>query len=141
MLEVYASHVEGSPACTALVVSERGLSDTARKALAKSLASLGFAGAQGKELAFAVLHAENERLGAADALAIVEGLDPLCLVIADAASADLLSRAYRCPIELDATMRLLGRPCASFKAFEDMLSETNEKQRAWAILKRIPRVS
>lgn len=170
-LEAYASHVEGTASCTALVVSERALGDAARSALAKSLSSLGFVGAgavgavgtagsgvtsaastgaagtktagtktaAGSGLAFAVLSAEGNRLGAADAFAIVEGLDPLRLVIADAASAELLSLAYRCPIELDSQLRLLGRPSVAFANFEDMLGESEEKQRAWAILKRLSR--
>lgn len=169
-LEAYASHVEGTASCTALVVSERALGDAARSALAKSLSSLGFVGAgavgagtagsgvtsaastgaagtktagtktaAGSGLAFAVLSAEGSRLGAADAFAIVEGLDPLRLVIADAASAELLSLAYRCPIELDSQLRLLGRPSVAFANFEDMLGESEEKQRAWAIFKRLSR--
>lgn len=167
-LEAYASHVEGTASCTALVVSERALGDAARSALAKSLSSLGFVGAgavgtagsgvtsaastgaagtktagtktaAGSGLAFAVLSAEGNRLGAADAFAIVEGLDPLRLVIADAASAELLSLAYRCPIEVDSQLRLLGRPSVAFANFEDMLGESGEKQRAWAVLKRLSR--
>lgn len=136
-LEAYASHVKGPVACTALVLSERPLTDAAHDALVKSLASLGYGD---KGIAFAHLDAEGMRVGAPDAFSIIEGLDPLCLVIADEASAQLLSQTYRCPIALDAYMRLLGRPCAAFKSFEGMLAEAAEKQRAWAVLKRIPKL-
>lgn len=137
MLEAYASHVEGPIACTAIVLSERSLTDAARDALAKSLASLGYGD---KGLAFAHLDAEGTVLGSSDIFSIIEGLDPLCLIVADEASAQLLSQAYRCPIALDAYMRLLGRPCAAFKSFEGMLADAVEKQRAWAVLKRIPKL-
>lgn len=137
MLEAYASHIEGPIACTAIVLSERSLTDAARDALAKSLASLGYGD---KGLAFAHLDAEGTVLGSSDIFSIIEGLDPLCLIVADEASAQLLSQAYRCPIALDAYMRLLGRPCAAFKSFEGMLADAVEKQRAWAVLKRIPKL-
>lgn len=136
-LEAYSTHVEGPVACTAVVLSERPLSAAARDALTKSLASLGYGD---KGVTFAVLDAEGMRIGAADAFSIIEGLDPLCLVIVDEASAQLLSQAYRCPLKLDAYMRLLGRPCAVFASFEGMLADAAEKQRAWAVLKRIPKL-
>lgn len=136
-LEAYSTHVEGPVTCTAVVLSERSLTDAARDALAKSLASLGYGD---KGLAFAHMNAEGTTLGAPDAFSIIEGLDPLCLVVADEASAQLLSQAYRCPIALDAYMRLLGRPCAAFKSFEGMLADAAEKQRAWAVLRRIPKL-
>lgn len=152
-LEAYAPYVEGgtesgaegSANCTAMVLSTHPLSAAARDALSKSLASLGFisghaAGAAGA-LTFAILSSEEGRLGPADAFAIVEGVDPLCLVIADADAAQTMSQAYRCPVDVDDAGRVFGRPCAAFRSFEDMLADSAEKQRAWAILKRIPRIS
>lgn len=136
-LEAYASHVKGPVACTALVLSEHALTAAAHEALIKSLASLGYGD---KGVAFALLNAEGTALGAPEVFSIIEGLDPLCLVVADEASARLLSQAYRCPIAPDAYMRLLGRPSAVFKSFESMLADAAEKQRAWAVLKRIPKL-
>lgn len=70
---------------------------------------------------------------------LVEGLDPLCIVIADRASGAVFSKAYqeRCP--LDAAGRVLGRSIVAFTSFASLLETPADKQRAWALLKTLPR--
>lgn len=70
---------------------------------------------------------------------LVEGLDPLCIVIADHASGAVFSKAYqeRCP--LDAAGRVLGRSIVAFTSFASLLETPADKQRAWALLKTLPR--
>lgn len=70
---------------------------------------------------------------------LVEGLDPLCIVIADRASSAVFSKAYqeRCP--LDAAGRVLGRSIVAFTSFASLLETPADKQRAWALLKTLPR--
>lgn len=70
---------------------------------------------------------------------LVEGLDPLCIIIADRASAATFSQAYgkRCP--LDAAGRALGRSVVAFTSFAGLLETPADKQRAWALLKALPR--
>lgn len=79
-------------------------------------------------------------LSDADAFSVVEGLDPFALVIADAAAADACSRAYRAPIATPDKSRLLGRDVVAFADFAAMLETPQEKQRAWGLLKRLPKL-
>ena len=68
---------------------------------------------------------------------IVEAVDPLVLVAADARSMALLSRAYRVEFAPAAPARLLGRTAVGFVDFSKMLAAQEDKQRAWAHLKKL----
>lgn len=134
MLMLYGSHVTGAPASTLLVLSETPLGDAALEALEKSAASLEFGAAP---LARVVVETDEGKLGAEDVRTIVEGLDPVALVACDAFAAEVLSAAYRTPVTLDADNRLMGRTAAIFQDFEGMMGTGADKQRAWALLKKL----
>lgn len=70
---------------------------------------------------------------------LVEGLDPLCVIIADRASAAAFSQAYGKHCSLDAAGRALGRSVVAFTSFAGLLETPADKQRAWALLKALPR--
>ena len=61
----------------------------------------------------------------------------LALVASDACAAEALSAAYRTPVTLDADNRLMGRTAAIFQDFEGMMNTPADKQRAWALLKKL----
>lgn len=134
VLILYSGHVAGAPTSTLMVISETPLSATAQEALEKSAASLEFGNAP---LAVVVAETPEGKLGAEDVRTIVEGLDPVALVAADAFAAELLSAAYRTPVTLDAPNRLMGRTAVIFEDFEGMMSAPDDKQRAWALLKKL----
>lgn len=170
VLEVYADFLDATPAKTVVVISERPLSLSASEALKKSAAALGYgegacafaaltpandaaeastnlaAGAAhpGTDLATGTPHpggdSEGILLGANDVLSIVEGLDPLAVVAADTASAALLARAYRTSVQPDDATRVLGRPCIAFSQLESMMESSSGKQKAWALLKKLPKL-
>lgn len=83
---------------------------------------------------------ENAALDAKSLFRIVEGIDPLCVVATDAVATSALSSAYRQQVPPDAHCRLLGRDAVTFYLFEDMLKESGSKQKAWALLKKLPRL-
>lgn len=146
VLMLYGSHVTGAPTSTLLVLSETPLGEAALEALEKSAASLGFGTAplarvvvetdEGK-LGAEDVETDESKLGAEDVRTIVEGLDPVALVATDAFAAETLSAAYRTPVTLDADNRLLGRTAVIFQDFEGMMSTPADKQRAWALLKKL----
>ncbi len=68
---------------------------------------------------------------------IVEGLDPVALVVADAAAAALLAEAYRRPLFCDHPNRLSARSVAAFSNFAALLETPEGKQRAWSLLKEL----
>ena len=134
VLTLYESHVAGAPASTLLVVTEKPLSADALAALEKSAASLGFGEAP---LAVAVVETPEGSLGAEDVRTIVEGLDPVAAVAADAFAAELVSTAYRLPVALNDKNRVLGPAGVVFEDFEALMKTPADKQRAWALLKKL----
>ena len=116
------------------MLSETPLGDAALEALEKSAASLEFGAAP---LARVVVETDEGKLGAEDVRTIVEGLDPVALVACDAFAAETLSAAYRTPVTLDADNRLMGRTAVIFQDFEGMTNTPADKQRAWALLKKL----
>lgn len=191
-LEVYGDFVEGTGNELLLTISTRTLNASAREALEKSAAALGYGtrgvayvattiggesvsrGADGPGNASGAGEGErvgvgvggSERvgkpkrtsdpkpsncpestfdfaeatLGASDLLSIIEGLDPLAIMAADAQAAALLERAYRRELTLDAATRIMGRTAVTFCCFKDLLDEPNKKQKAWALLKKLPKL-
>ena len=120
--------------CLALALSSTPLGAEARSAVEKSLEKLGYGAGR---CAFAAMQTgEGGELGPADLLNIIEGVDPLCLIVADKASLQALEQAYRTRIA-EGAGRLLGRPYAAFANLEAMLETPAGKQRAWATLKQL----
>ena len=134
VLTLYASNVTGSPASSLLVVTQKPLTDAAQSALEKSAASLEFGEAP---LAVAVVESPEGTLGSEDVRTIVEGLDPVALVVADAFAAELVSAAYRTPLLIDDKTRLLGRTAVMFQDFEALMATPESRQQAWALLKKL----
>ncbi len=70
---------------------------------------------------------------------LLEGLDPLCLIATDEQAAQTLAQAYRCEVPPEQACRVFGRPCVAFQSFSSMLNNPQDKQIAWALLKRLPK--
>lgn len=83
----------------------------------------------------------NAEIDAGNLFRIVEGIDPLCVVATDTAAINVLSSAYRQNVPPDAHCRLFGRDMVAFSLFEGMLEEAGSKQKAWALLKKLPRLN
>lgn len=131
--EKYSEQLSGSLAGLWCVLSTEPLGNTACSALAKSAAALGY----GDAACTFVAHAKE--LSAHDAFTILEGIDPLCVVIADEASAQTIAEAYGQAIPFNTHLRLFGRDAVSFRSFEALLTSAENKQKAWAVLKLLPR--
>lgn len=110
------------------------LSDAARSAIGKSAAALGYGEAS------CTFVAQTGSLSAHDIFSIAEGIDPLCVIAADETSAKALADAYGQAVPLDASCRLFGRDAVAFRSFEALLDSNDHKQKAWALLKQLPRI-
>lgn len=140
---LFGDYLEGNAACPVLVLSEQPLDDKARDALAKTFSSFGYGNANA--CGYATLHPANATdewdvaLDPQALFLLVEGLDPVCVVCADEASATCLGKAYRTAFDLDSPVRVFGRPAVAFRDFAAMLATDEGKQRAWHILKSFPK--
>lgn len=141
VLQEYAAHVRAlvSP-CSFLfcVVCSCEPSDTAATALANSAQALGY------EKAGCFFVIAND-LSPKELFCLVEGIDPLALVVADKTAAQALGEAYRTAqgsrtFELDKFQCVMGRQAVVFASFENMLAKPETKQAAWALLKKLPKI-
>ena len=135
--DLFGDFLDGAHTAPVCALSRKALPERSRTALGSSMEALGY----GQDACtFVTLSPE----GAADLdqqalFLLVEGLDPLCLVAADADATRALGEAYRCGLRADGAQQLFGRPCVAFESFDAMLDDAQDKQRAWALLKRLPR--
>ena len=137
--ELFADYVEGNSAKPALVVSTRALGNQARAAVEKSLAAFGY----GSDACtyVTVLPRDGSAEGGDIALdsqalfLLIEGIDPLYVVVADRFSAERVAQAYRAAFDFDAPTRLFGRSAAVFENLEQLVTSPDGKQVAWKALK------
>ena len=118
--ELFDEHLDGARLALVCVASGSALSERSRAALNSAMASLGYG-------------------SGACTFAAVEGLDPLCLIATDSTAAAALGRAYRCEVPLGKPGRAFGRSVVAFRDFDAMLDDGQDKQIAWALLKKLPR--
>ena len=137
--ELFADYVEGDSTKPALVVSTRALGEGARVALEKSLAAFGYGN---DACTYAtVLPVDRSAEGGDIALdsralfLLIEGIDPLYVVVADRFSAERIARAYRAAFDFDAPTRLFGRSAVVFEDLEKLVESPEGKQIAWKALK------
>ena len=142
---LFADYVEGSPDAGALALSTGPLSPTACNALEKSLAAFGYGN---DALAYATLLPHGvDANGAGEALdpqaefLLIEGLDPICLIACDERAIASLETTYRTTCKRDAAQHVFGRPCVAFGDLPILLTTDQGKQRAWSLLKTLPRIT
>ena len=138
--ELFAEYVEGGGDRVALAVSSRPLGNDARTALESSLARFGY-GAHACSYAAIEPNDDAVPLDPNALFALVEGIDPLFLVCTDHAAAFAIAKAYRTGFEPDQPTRIFGRTSVVFENLESLLETPEGKQRAWHLLKAIPKRS
>lgn len=140
--ELFSDFLEGDFQRPALAISQEPLPETARNAIEKSLEAFGFGG---DACTFATISlrtpASNEGNITLDPHALfllIEGMDPLYIICADASSTFLLGEAYRERLALDEPARVFGRQSLMFENLSDLVSTERGKQKAWALFKIFP---
>ncbi|MCI9129627.1 MAG: hypothetical protein HFJ65_04905 [Eggerthellaceae bacterium] len=132
----YGEYAQGSANSMLSVISTEPLSEDARAALASSSARLGF----GDDILWVTLKPEErEPLATEDATYLLIATDPVAFVITDANAAAFMRASLGADIPLDAFSRIRCRDSVAFASFQEMLASPEEKQRAWALLKKLSR--
>ena len=138
-IALYADFIDGCPNDIVVVLSSDPLTSEARTALANSAERLGYGEGTCAWVTLSPNSGEGPTLGAMDVRTIVEGLDPAACIATDAQASASLAEAYEKAAEPDAHTRILGRDFIYFTEFESMLADSDQKQRAWALLKKMAR--
>lgn len=140
MLAKYPLHVTATPNASLLCLSSKPLSEEAQAAVAASAERLGYGSSNVAWVAVAP-EAEMEActlpLTENDIRTIVEGIDPVAVVVTDSNAAAMMAEAYKQPLFCDHSCRLAGRSVAPFTNFEALLATPDSKQKAWTLLKEL----
>lgn len=81
------------------------------------------------------------RLDAQALYTLVESFDPLCVIATDAPAARALAEAFHVKQILNAHGRFAGRDVITFSNFSSLMNAPEEKQRAWSLLKKLPKLT
>lgn len=143
IFELFGDYVEGDAGRAALVLASKRPSNASLIALDKSLAAFGY-GADAFSIATikpldASVEGGDIPLDPQALFLLVEGLDPLLLICADAEAISLACLAYHSQFEQDAPARVFGRPAVMFRNLDDLMGSDAGKQKAWKLLKSLPR--
>ena len=141
--ELFADYLEGDAARPALAISERPLPAPARNALERSFEAFGYTAPACTYVTLAPKNPEAEggdiQLDPQSLFLLVESLDPLFIISADATTTRALAKAYRTEPQIAAAApaRIFGRPAATFTNLPDLLKTDPGKQKAWHTLKSL----
>lgn len=137
---LFEEYLSGEQQALIVIVSSVPLGEQAHKALQSSFDRLGYGQAA---CTFVVQKPtiESAELSDKEFFILLEGLDPKILVITDDSSAHLCGKSYGLNLVLDTRMRLFGRDVCVFSSFENMIADNASKQKAWALIKSLPKLS
>ena len=136
VLETFCEHVSGSDQCLFLALGTSHLSSDAALAITKTAESLGY----GPDGATFLQIDEPRILSDRELFEAVEGMDPLCIVVADEPSKQLFAQAYRLVLPKHPAIRVFGREVRVLPTMNQLLETPAGKQTAWASLKTLPRM-
>lgn len=128
VLREHADRIAGSPDGLVLAVCTAPPSPAAENALDKSFERLGFG-------AGACCTANLAGLSADEAFDLVEGIDPVALVVTDEATAALCAEAVGEPLPLERELRFFGRETRAFRDLNAMFGTERDRQLVWRLLK------
>lgn len=139
--ERYANHLEGMLSGPVCVISSQTLASAATKALEASAKALEYGQSCITYVTLTQRTVDDEQeqttLSGKQLFGIIEAIDPLVLIATDSQAVAALSHAYHVEFPTNGPARLFGRNAVGFVDFANMLNESDEKQRAWAHLKRL----
>lgn len=145
VLERYAAFIEGAPAAFFLVITQAPLGSAARNALEKSALALGWQ--EGPTYVWtgtldapsdAGAEAAQDSLTPDEVFEVVEGLDPICVVLIGQATYALAAQAFKQDIPAQGRFRLFGRDACAFGNLETLLKTEAGKKSVWALLRGLP---
>lgn len=130
--DLFGSYMSGARSGYVGVVYTRPLESAAQKALESSAKALGY----GTDACTYINCAE---LDESSLMAALEGVDPVVMVVCDADAARAIEKSYGCTLPLGTPARVFGRSTVTFKDFGALMATDESKQRAWALLRQLPK--
>lgn len=128
----FPQHVRGAESGLIAALFSDVPSPQAQNALEKSASALGW-GAE------ALCFVETDGLDPSDLLQIIEGIDPVAIVLASESSARAFFSAYHMQPAEGTCFTALCREARLIPRFEELMKSPDGRQRIWAALKTLPR--
>lgn len=129
--EQHNSRLSGNRNSLICVISSEALSQAATTALDKSFSAIGY----GEEpCTYLTLDTSVDDKAL---FSIVEGIDPIIVVIADGASIEACQKAWRQPIPVHTQTKVFGRRARAFANLDSWVADDKNKQRVWGLLKTL----
>ena len=117
------------------VISSTPLAPLTQQALEKSFQALGHGP---NPCTYLTLQDQSsDSLGEKELFSLVEALDPIILVIADAAAIEACQKAWRSQVPPHAQFKLFGRKARAFANLDAWVADEKGKQRVWSLLKSL----
>ncbi len=140
--DLFAPYISGADYGLVVAIGQTWPHEASHTAIENSLRALGYGTKACTYIAIAPPNSDGTSPLDAQALyTLIEGLDPVCIIVLDEPSAQLVSTAYRHPLRTNTPVRLLGRDVVVFGDLEELISTPEGKQQAWALLKTLPKYS
>ncbi len=127
----FAGTYQGSVNAAAIVVASAEPCKQAKDAITAAFRELGYSSTS---LGWTVPAPEG------DLFTLIEAICPVAVVALDRDAALELSRSFNTPLSLGVETQLLGHACVCFEDFAAMLQDADAKQKAWRLLKTLPRL-
>ena len=134
-LAEFAAYLSGSEQALFLVVHDQELSEHARSAITSAAQAREWGSS---DIAWLQVDRAQPALGPEQLISAIEGLDPLCAVVAGHGSLSLFAKAYRIERPEQGFAHILGRPTCLLPNIEALLGTNEGKQKAWSIMKALP---
>lgn len=128
----FSGHIHGAESGLIAALFPSAPSPQARNALEKSALALGW----GSE---AVCFVETGGLEPSDLLQLIEGIDPVAVVLAGESSAQAFFAANHTQHFEGECLTVLCREVRLIPRFEELMETPDGRQRIWAVLKTLPR--
>ena len=135
--DLFAEYLSGAEGGFVVAIGSTWPSGLSLTAIENSLQALGY----GRNTCTYVATSPQSLapLDAPALFALVEGLDPTCLIVLDEQATEIVKIAYRQTLATNAPARIFGRNAVVFEDFASLMEDDAKKQVAWALLKNLPR--
>ena len=135
MVEQYAAAVSNPGSALFCAVLDSSCSESCLQAIDKTADAMGYGAGN---VVRVTIDAPERPLDPPSLFELVEGLDPVCCCAVGKAAVDMLTAAYRIPVQACARTTALGRPVCLLAEMPTMLLSEEGRQKAWSLLKSLP---
>ncbi len=134
--DLFADHLEGDPWMPFFILSSAPTPSITKNAIEKSAAALGY---PEPSCLYCTLQPEiqGSSLDSSALWLLMEGIDPLQIIVTDDNAITLLEKTYRTTFSRNSSGRIFGRNAALFSDLTTLIEDDAGKRQAWELFKSL----